>query len=304
MKSFIKSIIKKLPIVGRIYSDYTLLNENACYPPGHFYSPIIDVKEIKKNEKTIWSRRDQLSVPGVNLNESDQLGLVKNFLPFYNEIPFKDSKVGSLRFYFDNKYYGYTDASVLYFMMRLHRPKRIIEVGSGYSSAVMMDTNELFFNNEIQLTFIEPYPERLKGLLKQEDHKSVNIIESIVQTVNLDIFKQLEAGDFLFIDSSHVSKTDSDLNHLLFEVIPVLKPGVFIHFHDIFFPFEYPAKWVFAGRNWNEDYLLRSFLMYNSKFEIKFFADYLHHHHSKCFENMPLLYKNTGACMWLKKAND
>ena len=186
-------------------------------------------------------------------------------------------------------------------MMRHFQPKRIVEVGSGYSSAVMLDTNELFFDNNIKLTFVEPYPDRLKGLLKSGDNKFVELLEDNVQNVDLNIFMQLEAGDFFFIDSSHVSKTDSDLNHLLFIVLPVLKPGVMIHFHDIFYPFEYPAAWVLAGRNWNEDYLLRSFLMYNSNFKIEFFADFLHKHYANCFTELPLLYKNSGACMWIKK---
>jgi len=301
LKSIIKSILKKLPFVGKIYRDYVLLNENACYAPGHFYSPVVDVKEIKKREEIIWSHRKSLSIPGIELNTEEQLKLVENFSRYYHDMPFKDLKSENLRYYFDNKYYSYTDASVLYFMMRHFQPKRIVEVGSGYSSAVMLDTNELFFDNNIKLTFVEPYPDRLKGLLKSGDNKFVELLEDNVQNVDLNIFMQLEAGDFLFIDSSHVSKTDSDLNHLLFIVLPVLKPGVMIHFHDIFYPFEYPAAWVLAGRNWNEDYLLRSFLMYNSNFKIEFFADFLHKHYANCFTELPLLYKNSGACMWIKK---
>ena len=303
MKSLIKAILKNLPFVGKIYRDYALLNENACFPPGHFYSPIINVKEIKERADIIWSERDSFQVLGVELNAEIQLSLVENLSAFYSEIPFKEEKSENLRYYFDNKYYGYTDASVLYFMIRHLKPKRIVEVGSGFSSAVMMDTNELFFNSSIQLTFIEPYPDRLKSLLKKDDNDVVNIIESKVQLVDLNIFKQLEAGDVLFIDSSHVSKTDSDLNHLLFEVLPILKPGVMIHFHDIFFPFEYPKSWVLQGRNWNEIYLLRAFLMYNSSYKIEFYADFLHMHFADCFANLPLLYKNTGSCLWIRKIN-
>ena len=291
----------KLPIVGKIYRDYSILNENACFPPGHFYSPIVNVKEIIKREKFIWSRRESLSIPAIDLHLNDQLMLVENFYQYYQEIPFSEQKSANLRYYFDNKYYSYTDASILYFMIRHYQPKRIVEVGSGYSSAVMMDTNELFFNNKIQLTFIEPYPDRLNELIKTDDYSIVNLLESNVQNVDLNIFKQLDKGDFLFIDSSHVSKTDSDLNHLLFEVLPVLKPGVMIHFHDIFYPFEYPKKWVLEGRNWNETYLLRTFLMYNSVFKIELYADFLHTHYSDCFVKLPLLYKNTGACLWLQK---
>ena len=188
MKSIIKSILKKLPFVGKIYRDYVLLNENACYAPGHFYSPIVDVKEIKKREEIIWSHRKSLSIPGIELNTEEQLKLVENFSRYYHDMPFKDLKSENLRYYFDNKYYSYTDASVLYFMMRHFQPKRIVEVGSGYSSAVMLDTNELFFDNNIKLTFVEPYPDRLKGLLKSGDNKFVELLEDNVQNVDLNIF--------------------------------------------------------------------------------------------------------------------
>ena len=115
------------------------------------------------------------------------------------------------------------------------------------------------------------------------------------------LFDELAENDILFIDSTHVSKTGSDVNYILFEILPRLKPGVFIHFHDVFYPFEYPREWVFGGFNWNENYLLHAFLMYNETFEIKIFADYLHVHHKEIFKEMPLCYKNTGGNLWLQK---
>jgi len=303
LKNKIKSILKKIPFFGKVYRDYVLLNENSCHPPGHFYSPIINVQDVKKRANEIWAKVDKKSIQGVNLNVEGQLNLLADFAEYYADLPFEDMKSEKLRYYYDNPYYGYTDAIVLYSMMRKFKPKRIVEVGSGFSSAVMLDTNEMFFNNAIQLTFIEPFPDRLNSLLRKGDRDSVKVVESIVQTVDLEIFKRLEVGDFLFIDSSHVSKTDSDLNHLMFEVLPILKPGVIIHFHDVFYPFEYPKNWVFSGRNWNEDYILHTFMMYNSSFSILLFADYLHRHHQDAFAEMPLLFKNTGACMWIKKEN-
>lgn len=180
-------------------------------------------------------------------------------------------------------------------------PRQIIEIGSGFSSAVMLDTNEQFLNNAIQLTFIEPFADRLKSLLRQSDQQTVNLVEKNVQAVSPEIFEGLNSGDFLFIDSSHVVKTGSDVNYILFEVLPRLKSGVIIQFHDIFYPFEYPRDWVFAGRNWNEGYFIQAFLMYNDAFEIKLFAHYLHKHHPEVFKNMPLCYKNTGGNLWLVK---
>lgn len=77
----------------------------------------------------------------------------------------------------------------------------------------------------------------------------------------------------MFVDSTHVSKTGSDVNYLFFEIIPRLNPGVIIHLHDIFYPFEYPHKWLKQGMVWNELFLLRSFLQYNDNYEILYFQN-------------------------------
>jgi hypothetical protein len=88
----------------------------------------------------------------------------------------------------------------------------------------------------------------------------------------------------------------------VFEILPMLAPGVLIHFHDIFWPFEYPPAWIEEGRAWNEAYVLRAFLQYNSEFEILLFADYLHRVYGDWFErHMPLYRKNTGGNIWLRK---
>ena len=189
-------------------------------------------------------------------------------------------------------------------MIRHFKPKQIIEIGSGFSSMVMLDTNELFFENQIKCTFIEPYPKRLYSLMKSSDKSLYTIIESDIQNISLDVFEKLESGDILFIDSTHVSKTGSDVNYILFEILPVLKTGVLIHFHDVFYPFEYPKKWVFNGVNWNENFLLRAFLMYNQQFEIILFTRYLVDLHSSVFNNMPLCLQSTSSSsssFWIRK---
>jgi hypothetical protein len=187
-------------------------------------------------------------------------------------------------------------------MLRSITPKQVIEVGSGFSSALMLDTNEYFFERPIHFTFIEPYPDRLYGLLKDNDRTTVNIVPQGVQDVPLALFEALDVNDILLIDSTHVCKAFSDVNHLIFNVLPCLKPGVLIHFHDIFPGFEYPADWLKRGIFWNEAYLLRAFLQYNAAFEIIFFTPYLcqvYPHHFT--ERMPLYLKNTGGSLWLKK---
>ncbi len=291
-----------LPYIRVLYNENLTYKKNACFRPGHFYSPIVSVEDIKRREDSIWAAKDKESIEGIDLNAEQQIALVQNFKSYYKDLPFEDKKKDDVRYNYENPHYSYTDAIFLFSMLRHHKPKRIIEVGSGYSSAVMLDTNELFLDNRMKLTFIEPYPKRLKSLLKEKDKTQVTIVEERVQHVPKDKFLELEAGDVLFIDSSHIVKTGSDVNYLLLEILPIIKKGVFVHIHDIFYPFEYPKEWVYSGRNWNEDYLVRAFLMYNNAFEVVLFSHYLHLYHSAIFKEMPLCYKNPGGNLWLRKA--
>ena len=114
----------------------------------------------------------------------------------------------------------------------------------------------------------------------------------------------LASGDILFIDSTHVSKAGSDVNHIFFKILPSLAEGVNIHLHDIFYPFEYPKEWIYEGRAWNENYVLHAFLQYNSAFKITFFSNFLARFHHRTFhEKMPLCMKNTGGSIWLQRVS-
>jgi hypothetical protein len=114
-------------------------------------------------------------------------------------------------------------------------------------------------------------------------------------------WRLLKANDILFIDSTHVSKTNSDVNYLFFEILPRLQTGVLVHIHDIFFPFDYPREWILEGRSWNEAYLLRAFLQYNPRFEIVLFNDYLQTLHWDSFARLlPRFSKDGGGSVWLQ----
>ena len=166
----------------------------------------------------------------------------------------------------------------------------------------MLDTNDLFLRRNVQFKFVEPYPERLLSLLRKEDNERCEIIQDKVQNVPIATFQELEANDILFIDSSHVSKIGSDVNFLIFEVLPNLKPGVIIHFHDVLWPFEYRKEWIVNKRAWNEAYILRAFLQYNSQFRILLFNSYLGYRFKKIFEDkMKIFLKDTGGSLWLEK---
>jgi predicted O-methyltransferase YrrM len=298
MKSKIINLINKLPHVRGLYEEVLFYKKNSCFRAGHYYSPIVLVDEMKERENEIWTENTQ----GVNLNTTSQLALLSQLDFFYSDLPFSQTKTDKHRYYFKNTWYTETDGYMLYALMRLNKPKQIIEVGSGFSSALMLDTNDLYFNNEIKLTFIDPNPEdRLNDLMNDKDKENAVVCKSFIQDIDLNIFKNLDSGDIVFIDSTHVSKTGSDVNFILFEILPILKQGVLIHFHDIFFPFEYPKEWVFGGRNWNEIYILKSFLMYNESFKIILFNDYLHKKHESHFNNMPILKEDFGGSIWLEK---
>jgi len=279
------------------------------FPPGHFYSPIPDYSEISDRSSSIFNKNVK-ELPGIDLRETEQTELINTFKSYYGDLPWADEgdeKI--LRYRFNNIYFSYGDAVTLYSMMRHFGPKRIIEVGSGYSSAAMLDVDELFFNSQIEFTFIEPHPDRVRALLSEEVLSRVNLLERPVQQIDLSEFEKLQNGDILFIDSSHVSKTGSDVNSLIHQILPYLKPGVIIHFHDILWPFEYPKKWLKAGRAWNEAYMVRAFLQYNSSFEILFFNSFMEHHHRQMLrEALPLMLRQPPAKMtfgnsslWLKK---
>jgi len=297
----------RLPLVGRLLRGLARSREkherwkDMPFPPGHFYSPMPSLREIRRREREIF---DVLpgELAGVDLNEAAQLHLLDELAEYYGDLPFHEQKTEGSRYYFENPTYSYTDATVLYCMIRHLRPKRIIEVGSGFSSSAILDTNELFFEEAIACTFIEPYPKLLGSLLKEEEKKSVEIIPEKLQDVDPAAFDALSSGDILLIDSTHVTKTGSDVNRVLFEILPRLKQGVYVHFHDVFYPFEYPKEWVYRRIAWNEAYILRAFLQYNRAFEIAFFNSYLRRMHADRFvKAMPVCLKDKGGSIWLRK---
>ena len=297
MGLFRKLVKNALPYY--LVKKYIARNGGNAFSPGGYYSPIPSIEEIKGYTFDVPLPE---VLPGIDLNSAEQLNLLESFESFYKELPFCDEKADGLRYYYQNGFYSYSDAIFLYCMIRYLKPKKIIEVGSGFSSSVTLDTNELFMENTINCIFIEPYPERLESLLKENDRKKVVIHKKRLQDISLEVFTELGENDILFIDSTHVAKFDSDVNFVFHEILPVLNQGVHIHFHDIFYPFEYPQNWLLEGRAWNEQYILRAFLEYNKEFKIVMFNTYLESmYEEKIKHRFPLLYKNTGGSIWLKK---
>ena len=272
-------------------------------PPGHFYSPLPAIDEVRASVAQNGDITGTFApIPEVALNESAQLELLKAFGAYYGEMPFGEKPGSKTRYYFGQDYYCYSDAIYLYGMLRHFKPGRLVEVGSGHSSALILDTAELFLNNQLQCTFIKPYPDRLNLLLRPSDSQSVRVIVKKVQEVDPKPFGELRTNDILFIDSSHVSKFGSDVNYLLFRILPSLASGVVIHIHDIFYPFEYPIDWLLQGRAWNESYLVRAFLQNNNAYEVLLMSHFAGLRFKETLEKlMPLCLQNTGSSLWLRK---
>jgi hypothetical protein len=271
-------------------------------PLGHYHSPVPTTDEIHSKHDRIFDRSNP-AVPGVDLNAAEQLRLLDVFAGFYPDLPWEDQPRPGLRYGYDSPCFTYFDAIATACMMRHLRPRRVIEVGCGHSSAVQLDTSELFLDNAVAFTFIDPHPEeRLLDVLKPGDADRVQILPRRLQDIDPGLFAQLAANDILFIDSSHICRTDSDVNFALFEILPALPSGVVVHFHDVLYPFEYFPEWVYEGRAWNEAYALRAFLQYNPAFRVTFWGHYLYlFHRDRVRQAMPPALKNHGGSIWIQK---
>jgi hypothetical protein len=297
--------VRRVPPVGRLLHQLAALRTAdaaapQAWPPGHYYSPIPSLDDVSRYERQIFGVRT--SIPGVDLNEAAQLEQIERLGPATADIPFGEEADPRYRYNLANEFFSHGDGVVLFGMLRLLRPRRLMEIGSGFSSALILDTNDLFLDGGMRCTFIEPHPERLFSLLRTTDRTQVEIVERELQDVDLDRFDALEAGDVLFIDSSHVSKAGSDVNRLMFDVLPRLSRGVVIHIHDIFYPFEYPREWMLEGRTWTEGYLVHAFLQFNSEFRILLFNSFLAAmHRERVASSLPWWGRNPGGSLWLER---
>lgn len=261
--------------------------------PTHFYSPVPSVKELTESDFSPYT------YDGLSLNETSQWELLQSFSPYFQELSdIHDEKQNDHEYYFNNPALCGIDAMIYYAMIRHYKPSRIIEVGAGNSTKIAARAASL--NDSTELYAIEPYP---SDCLRNGYPGLTKLIPSKIQDIDLTVFDQLEENDILFIDNSHVSKIGSDVNHVLLRILPRLKPGVIIHFHDIFIPFEYPEDWVKEKQIfWNEQYLLHSFMMYNSDFEIMLANYFLSQIDlDKLKQLVPFSPHHIGGSFWIRR---
>lgn len=275
----------------------------TSWPPGHFHSPLLDLRNLPAGGSAMLFDGPELW-EHINLRENEQRSYYEQLLNDCALLPFPKQQSREFRYFSGNSYFVFSDAFTLSAILQKERPRNIVEVGSGFSSAVMLDT--LDHNDQrAALTFIEPNPDRLQSLLSSEDKARVRIIRNQVQEVPLSMFDELDAGDVLFIDSSHVAKVGSDVTFLLLRVLPRLRPGVLVHFHDVFYPMSYPAEWIRAGWAWNESLFLRAFLVSSHDYDIVAFNSFAGATFPELFrDKVPEVLENTGGSIWLRKIAD
>lgn len=277
---------------------------SGFFPRGHYHSPLPDIEQSSEFVKRAMRKSVIEGLPGVRLHAEDQNRLIERMVGLSSEFDWPELKSSGRRFLTNQGWFNIADSFVLYAMLRLLCPKRVVEVGSGFSSALMLDAREYKLAANTEFVFIDPYPQRLQSLLNPNDALAVELIVRPVQDVSFDVFESLVDGDILFIDSSHVSRPGSDLNHIIFEILPKLASGVWIHFHDVFWPFEYPEDWIRRGFSWNEAYLLRAFLMFNSDFEVAFWAPYAAALNLNCIGSSLMRFDlQHNASIWIRRSN-
>ncbi len=225
---------------------------------NHYYEPLFREKDISR------SLSFDRNLNAINFNIDNQLDNLNNYI-FSQE--FRDFVDKDKTFHFGNGSYESGDAEYLYNFVRHLKPKRIIEIGSGYSSLIIRDAVNKNIQENIQYkcqhTCIEPFE------VPWLEKTGVNVIRKKVELIDITEFKKLEDGDFLFIDSSHIIRPQGDVLYEYLEILPNLAKGVSVHIHDIFTPNDYPKEWVFDQvKLWNEQYLLEAFLSNNDSWEV------------------------------------
>lgn len=279
--------------------DKDIIDYSCCFPFNHYESPY-----VRNSELSIYNKKYHTDeILDINLNINVQLKFLPKLCQCGSEF-FKLQQIegSDFRYKSNNGWFDDADAALLHSMLRENNPKRIIEIGSGYSTCVMLDTNEYWLNGALDITSIEPYPDRLYSNIKEDDKMTLHIVPKFIQDVSLNEFDRLESGDILFIDSSHVAKVGGDIPWEYFNILPRLKNGVIIHIHDILYPFTYSEKWLIEGRAYDEAFILRALLMNSSKYEILFFNNMMYQQFQKEYERQwDSDRQMIGGSIWIRK---
>ena len=288
--------------------ELEIQRERLWAPPGHFQSPITDphdslVRQAAKRQGEIGNLTEfdeRLDLP---IDEQAQLRLLGWLSEHGPRFPFSGGPAPEWRYHTQNGHFGHADAALMFAMMLEYKPSRLIEIGCGFSSLLVMDVNDGFLDHKLDVAFFDPRPDGLFSSLTPLDSYRERVQGRRSQEVPSETFERLQRGDMLSLETSHVAKTGSDVCDILFRILPSLAPGVLVHVHDIFYPFEYPESWVVQdNRSWTEAYILRAFLQFNSTFRVLFFNDLMARKYTaQVRAAFPGLEDTRGSSLWLEK---
>lgn len=194
-----------------------------------------------------------------------------------------------------NEYFTSPDAEVLYAIVRMACPRTVVEVGCGFSTMVFA---QAIADGALNTCFISVDPEP-RTAVNSLGH---SVLRMPVQDTDDQLWDQLDAGDILFIDSSHTMSIGSDVVFLFSSVVPRLRPGVLLHVHDIFLPYDYPERWMADERRmWNEQYLVQAMLTYGDMFEVVWPAHYLQRTRREFSQYFCDRKLQVASSLWLRK---
>lgn len=249
--------LQKLP-----FSRKVMLKIRLLPIIDHYYEPLINPKHLR------FSLRKKRNLVGINWNIEEQLRLLNEFKYQSELLNFSDLPTNNIKeFYYSNNSFEIGDACFWYSIIRLQKPKKIIEIGSGHSTRMAqaaINKNQQENPNYIcKHICIEPYE------MQWLSQMNVDLVRNKVETLDLELFQKLERNDILFIDSSHIIRPQGDVLFEFLEILPILKSGVIVHIHDIFSPRDYLDQWIIEDMKlWNEQYLLEAFLTNNNDWKI------------------------------------
>ena len=306
--SLVTDIVAEMAETG-VGTDECLAKK--CLPMRvHYYWPIPDIEDLEKRQ--IWGKRSALT--GIDFHPDRQINLVRSLGREYGHeciwptAPTADETQFYLR---RDVPFAFSDAAILHGLIRQYKPKRVIEIGSGGSSRVI--SAALHLNHQdtpscpCEYTIVDPYP---AGSVKSKLLFGISrLVEERMELTDISLYEQLQENDILFIDGSHNVRIGGDVNFAILDVLPRLKPGVLVHFHDIPMPHEYP-KIYYTGQPafrvfWTESYLLQAFLACNDKFEVLMALSYFHSEYSEQFHAAfpqydPSIHAYTGSGFWIR----
>jgi predicted O-methyltransferase YrrM len=230
----------------------------------HFYQPVPRYEDVPPEQ---FGR--VLDAPGVDVDLARAETVLARLAPFGAECRWPDAAGASGTYYAMNENFGFSSAALLHAMIRAHGTRRVVEVGSGFSSLIAMAALRAN-GGDWRFSALEPHPSPWLREAIAAAGSHARLLAQTAQSAAPGLFDELQQDDLLFIDSSHVSKLYSDVNTLFLQVLPRLRPGVLVHVHDIYLPYEYPAEHFFGANKmfWNEQYLLQAFLACNPHFEV------------------------------------